>query len=1409
MIPSAPTPDGATPETTLTEVLQVLAGATSSGIAAGEQDSFRRSVIAAGPAGGIQLGKTIINISASSNIKIGERTLDSPSATILTQAVQDAYTSISANLFERSLRDYFGAIREFSNSFGYDLRYIFSENDSGKTEQSQAASLSNVYVPLRYVSLSERKRFALPPTGTLDIRDVLRSISIDEPPRLLFEGAAGSGKSTLLRQIIRYCWDDPDQLSLRTRFLPVYSRLASLAQSPGGSIEERLWSSIAADNLVSLNSPPPTGWFTEWPRIMQSPVLLLLDGFDEVGPEKQIELRGWIDRLLRQGHAIVLTSRSVSSVGVVLADRFLCCRVAPFSFQQQQELAHNWLGRRSTSFLSEVRKTQSSIVSTTPLLLTIAAFVYASNTKLPKGRAALYERFLTAWLGESRRRGLHQELGAPSDYLRESLGFLALEMTEHPSDCAENCLASCLTRFYKEFLGRPVLEASRWARQFIEISTKRSAILNSSAGKCTWIHPTFREYLAAETLANATLSDDKLLAYVDRWNEEPWHEVILFLFGILSERHDITRLVNHIAAKGTLEALLFVSASIADGAGVHSGFKSVVLGHLSSLVIEEIQERSKEEKFRGAKTLRLASQTALRLLSHSGLGATGDIKNLGAYVGKLAAENRRAGDGAVQTLSELGCFEELAQLVSNITVAPEVRVEAAISLLRANQNELVLPHVFGMLGQDLGQKSSSLLPLLGPHVSSDRIVELIVGSALHGIASAHFLLILGQRQEFARLRQIVDSESVDLLTRVEASLIVDEIESTSGPNTAFARLLQSVSDLSDGAVDWDQLVSWLVRRHYWSPLAQVALLPRCPELKRFQAVKELAAAEHGDFVYQVFEASRDPEVKLEAAMSVFTLKGNADALAHIEEWCSRLDVVSHPELAQKWAGFLLNKGRYNDALPLYTNLISQTGGTNLLFANRANCYRLLNRNEDAIVEFTNAIVHDDSDSWSLVRRGHCFWRTDRDADALKDFRQAEQIGFAEPEFYLYYGSSCWCEHDSVGAVKFLNKFIEFDPDDWRGYYYRGLTFLDGELRRRAVRDFRRAIELNNTSIDATNCLADCYTLEKKIGQAYSVLKNTLDLKPDSTSLRIRLTKAALCKGDLANAEDSVQILLRMEPNEPVYKYLEVLCASVRNRCRVAIKEGTLRIIQATREARNARDSMDSYISTLDGNLAVYHAAMGSTDDAWKIIEDLQRTKKFQGSIRRTVLTALTELTIIFPQSTEIDSCLRRLVEQTSLEVALEQVPQRFPKRSSSTAARSDGQRTVTVIPKSSDGIYPFPCYCRLSGINGLDALTDFTKAMVAQLETSIPAVALITLDGPERVMGHCNFKQEVGDDYNLKFCDTYRTFIDSDLKKFVAGVGPFCLLLAESDLLERLQTEEIDIKFGISLRFVTVNPDNL
>jgi tetratricopeptide (TPR) repeat protein len=1391
--------------TQLDSLLQLIGDSKTASVPQDIPVALLRSVIAAGPNGGIQLGKTIINISSSSDIHIGLSSADRSTLQLIQDAISSATQSIEINRFQRTLRDYFGAMREFSDSFGYDLRYVFTDDSWTSLSLNSAYALSTVYVPLQYVSLTPQDASAeVPAKASIDLRDAIRSSSNSTSAiRVLFEGPPGSGKSTIMRQVVRYCWDDPEQLSLPCRLIPIYVRLATLAQSIGASVEERLWSSIAADNLISLGSPPPVGWYTEWPQIMGTSFIFLLDGFDEVGPEKQIELRGWIDRLLRTGHSVMITSRAISSVGLALADRFHCYRLASFNCEQQAQLANNWLGDRATPFLQELRKTQTSIVASTPLLLTVAAYVYASTNKLPKGRAELYNWFLTAWLGESRRRGISQDLGPQSDYLREALAFLALEMTSAPTETTEQYLRARLASFYEQALKRPAIEASHWAQVFISISTKRSAIFTSSHGLCSWIHPTFREYLAAEAITTLPHSQQQLFSYADRWSEEPWQEVVLFLVAIESQRGNATNLVRHIARHNSLEALLFVGAILAEGTVVDPAVMNGALESLSELVLEEIIQREKDDRAHGATNLRLASQTALRLLSNFGANIVESkhLTMLGTHVAQLAAKQSALGETAVQTLTEIRCFDQLAQLVGDGQVSLSARLQAALSLIEADRFDSILSSLPALLSKDVGSRSAQLLAFLDDKLTSAQILTLLTRGLLYSVAQSFLLQILIKRGDASIIESIAANKSLSAILRMEAYILLNGEQGTD--RRAFDRFLGSIISKRKSPELYPALLNWLTQHGHWTCVSVLALSKACPEPVAAEAIRELAAAAP-DAAFEVFVALQSSFLKMEAAVALWPTNINAQRKRAIEEWCSSDQVAKNAAVLFRWADSLHNAGEYLKEINVYSSIIAQEPANNLALANRGGCYRLLDRFDEAIEDFNAALQTDPADAWTLVRRGHCLWALDREAQAIEDFRLAESHGFTETYFYLHYGDCCRILGDLANAVKYLNKRIASGPNDSRPYYFRGLIFSDGGYPDRAAADYTAAVEIEETFVLGHRALADTFTLRGMFQEARLCLERALTATQQNTSINYRYVKTLLCLGDVEPAQRIADSILESAPGEHPYQYLVLLTKFARDRDGQAFEAELSKVISAAEAAlRDVNISAKAYASQMV-NLAIYHAALIHRTQASEFTTALLSLDKLDTGSKRIMFVALTELAHLRPDS----DCCAMLLKQLDFErtvTALEDEAQPFPDRGVDASPEPVEQHHyVLKIPKSSEP-YPFPCYCRASQIVGLAELQLYGSEMLKHVDASVSAIALITLDDSEKVFGYCNFKQEVGDNYNLKFCDTYRTFVDRNVKLFVEGIGVSCILCAEPALLDCLQSDGVDVRYGLSLRLATVS----
>jgi predicted NACHT family NTPase len=379
-----------------------------------------------------------------------------------------------------------------------------------------------------------------------------------DPPHILILGEPGAGKSTLLRQLAQRAWDRPHEVGLDAPHLPLLIPLRRLAAQEAGSLEERLRRAVTGELVPKRDLPED--FFTRWPQQTDANWLLLLDGLDEVPAERRPRLMAWLRRAIPTlgPVRIVVTSRpSGYSPGELDERAFGHYDLLPFTPEQARAFASRWFGEGAEKFLEEFARVRAGALGGTPLLLTIAAKVYGERGALPGRRSALYDQFVDIWLEEAKGRGLSAELGERvSRVAKFGLARLALAMTERPGLTLRD-LEQEAAAYLRDALRLSDDEAEAEGPRFVEVMARRSGVFTRRGEACDFIHPTFREYLAAWALVRACRKDggyDLERAWeraVSRWGEERWQEVALFALSLLSDAgQDVTPLVRRIWRKG-------------------------------------------------------------------------------------------------------------------------------------------------------------------------------------------------------------------------------------------------------------------------------------------------------------------------------------------------------------------------------------------------------------------------------------------------------------------------------------------------------------------------------------------------------------------------------------------------------------------------------------------------------------------------------------------------------------------------------------------------------------------------------------------------------------------------------------------------------------------------------------------
>ena len=382
---------------------------------------------------------------------------------------------------------------------------------------------------------------AVPAWSTLpDVFAAANGNGNQESIHVLLQGLVGTGKSTALRHIAAYAFSEPQLLGLPGRHLPIVVRLQVLADVGGASLEERLLNSLRRAGDLVLEQTPGEGFLRRWSDHLSSPWILLLDGLDEVVIQKREETLRWVSGVLRMlgaRHPVVLTSRpAIDPAYRSLWRHLTVAELLPFDEIQKRDFAIRWFSDGAEEFLAAVDQfskgnwfTEPMVM--TPLLLTVAATVYRKYGDLsPAGQVELYGKFIDILLEEAGRHGLWNELGDEvSDFARSALEELALSMSLDPQVNTLATLVDVCASFLSSQLGWNALRAQMRGKQLLEVLSKRSGVFYEQGEIFQWLHPTFREYLAAQALERRLResANDYESVISEKIQDEKWTSVLI------------------------------------------------------------------------------------------------------------------------------------------------------------------------------------------------------------------------------------------------------------------------------------------------------------------------------------------------------------------------------------------------------------------------------------------------------------------------------------------------------------------------------------------------------------------------------------------------------------------------------------------------------------------------------------------------------------------------------------------------------------------------------------------------------------------------------------------------------------------------------------------------------------------
>jgi formylglycine-generating enzyme required for sulfatase activity len=602
-------------------------------------------------------------------------------------------------------------------------RYLKLVGISGK-ETLTRPPLKEVYVSLHVGSAQGGDDAAAD-------RSLTVAQALSEHGNLLILGEPGAGKSTLLDWLILvFCREIP-QPALQNigDLLPIYLPLRACAD------DERPLAQMMADaTLLPLSLPAPDSFFAD--RLKSGRCLVLLDGLDEVIDQTARDrVAEKIKRLVRAypNNRFVVTCRTAGWEERLLPAEFTRVLIRDFDPADTRRFVAGWYravltqkvlvqrvmseeGRRRAMADAERRadREAQALIETlednlglaelarNPMILSLIALVHSRRTKLPEGRAKLYQEcleiLLEVWDREDKEFAADSmSLNAKETVLKQiAYDFHHRAVTESDAQHLERLIAPLL----------PDLDCSLSASEVLRQIEERSGILVERAlDRYVFAHRTLQEYLTAKTLAAAPNRYGEILQHL---HDEPWREVILLYVGLIDDATPLVRSILRQPDDESCNLLFLAGQCLIEDVRVEEAVRTDVVSAL---------ERSFRESNDPLSLERLGRTLAA-------IGGTDVVELFGRVLGEGTAQQQV---GAARALGRLGAKltrrDAVGRQLAQALTAAESRLRRAAALALA----------------DLGSPDSTILAALAK-ARQDKDEE-VRGAALWA------LLELGQAEQ--------------------------------------------------------------------------------------------------------------------------------------------------------------------------------------------------------------------------------------------------------------------------------------------------------------------------------------------------------------------------------------------------------------------------------------------------------------------------------------------------------------------------------------------------------------------------------------------------------------------------------------------------------------------------------------
>ena len=168
-----------------------------------------------------------------------------------------------------------------------------------------------------------------------------------------------------------------------------------------------------------------------------------------------------------------------------------------------------------------------------------------------------------------------------------------------------------------------------------------------------------------------------------------------------------------------------------------------------------------------------------------------------------------------------------------------------------------------------------------------------------------------------------------------------------------------------------------------------------------------------------------------------------------------------PAVTLERANMLSDRGKFDDAIPLYTAALQEFPDREDIYFRRGLCYENLSLNDRALQDYAKCLELQPEHLDAINNRGVVLAKEQRFDEAVEQFTR---LIILQPDNILALRNRGLCYHDLEKfelAMQDYNLALEKDQTDVSSWFQRGNAFLEQNLLTEAVADYTKAIEINS------------------------------------------------------------------------------------------------------------------------------------------------------------------------------------------------------------------------------------------------------------------------------------------------------------------------------------------------------------